>query len=325
MSHLIEHPDEQILEQLSTFRRAIMEAKVLLKPHPIRKIIVVNDGTERGFSGIALAKEIILVNAKRNKFEKLICLYDLTLYPEEYEELLSRQNEMLDELRNLNIPVTVKKLSTGDIPDEVAEIARRDRVDLIILSCPFKEEPPEEGIISGVPVADLILQKVENPVFLIRRSIKDVGRTLKNILIFVRNFPRYTVEKSIEYAVSLIKPGGKITLFMIVDEELINDIKRLSEDLEIELSDEIIMKAFRQELWPVINALKEKTLEMNVKLKIEFKVGDPVNTIIDHISAKNYGMVVIPSEYREDGRIGAVAEDILRSIKIPSLVVMLNI
>ena len=85
------------------------------------------------------------------------------------------------------------------------------------------------------------------------------------------------------------------------------------------------MTAFREELWPAIKGLKDKTSEMNVKLRVDFRVGDPVNTVIKYASNKEYGLIVVPSEYRADGRIGAVAEDIARSIKLPMLIVMRDI
>jgi nucleotide-binding universal stress UspA family protein len=193
-------------------------------------------------------------------------------------------------------------IRTGDIADEIAEEAKKESIDFIVLDKKAGNKPKGYFSFYGSPIYDILI-KSEKPVLIMRRvlfhsssSFKNDNKTsCKNLfgdMVFATDFSQSSL-KALPFIMKLPDDIIKIfTVLHVIDEKF---IKGLKGGEEIEKYENSLAEKFES----VIRGLNYRFAKEKSNLETTVRKGDPCKEITDFIEETGKKLLVLGFKGRD--------------------------
>ena len=222
-------------------------------------------------------------------------------------------------------------IRTGNIAEEIAEEAKAENIDLVVLDKKAGGKPKGYFSFYGSPLYDIII-KVEKPVLVMRRVLfhsssdfkSDRKTSCRNIfddVVFATDFSEFSLK-----ALPLISkiPDDVIKIFTIlhiIDEKLIKGLKDSRGD-EIENYEKGLAEKFES----VMCGLNYRFAKEKSNLEIEVRKGVPYKEIVDFMEETGKKLLILGFKGRDREGLkeiifGSTAERIISALPCSIMIV----
>ena len=277
-------------------------------------------------------KEIVLIHV----IDPAIFQHSLySVYKKEDEEKIRRFAEIkLEDIKKyleksgFGVRCVIR---TGNIAEEIAEEAKAENIDFVVLDKKAGGKPKGYFSFYGSPLYDIII-KIEKPVLVMRRVLfhsssdfkNDRKTSCRNIfgdVVFATDFSEFSLK-----ALPLISkiPDDVIKIFTIlhiIDEKLIKGLKDSGDD-EIENYEKGLAEKFES----VMRGLNYRFAKEKSNLETEVRKGAPCKEIVDFMEETGKKLLILGFKGRDREGLkeiifGSTAERIISALPCSILVV----
>ena len=173
---------------------------------------------------------------------------------------------------------------------QVKQICDENKADLLILPVPFGRDIDVLKDESLGSVVDMILQDLTIPVLCVRQPLDEEQQAavLGDVLIPVVA-KGVGDARALSWGFRMVVREGELELIGVADQDVIDEAKQLLnlEDEAEEIQDDALMRAVTRDLGDLVSSAQKKGLEQSVSVKVEVKVGSPVDVVLEQANERS--------------------------------------
>lgn len=222
------------------------------------------------------------------------------------------------------LSVTVHEFQNTTRGSDILEAAKVKAADLIVLPVPCGEDITSLQSQSLGSVSDWLLQSSHIPLLCIRDPLDQasVSQLFESILLALAQADRASIAAA-SWALKLMGDRGNMVLLEWADSRSMAQAKELQGDRKEDRSvqEAIVGRAVASRLGSLIGAIQRQGKSQRLRLRAEFRTGNPVKETLLELEKIGQGLVVVarPDDHTSLGY--HVAEDLLLATRRAVLIV----
>lgn len=209
---------------------------------------------------------------------------------------------------------------------EIVQFARDHNADLLVLPVPFGLDISVLKDESLGSVVDMVLLESPCPVYCVRQIMDEptATATLSEVVLPIGTHAAPFAE-SMSWAFGLLRSGGQLSIWAVVDQDSIDDARKLLDDeTSPDLwTPETLSRALTDEIGGLIASAQRRASESNVSVRVEVVCGRPAEIVVPAAN-RQPSLIVVASERSHSSPSFHLATDMLLGATGPVLVVASN-
>jgi hypothetical protein len=282
--------NRKIEEKIKKFEQALIPGKGSLVLPRINSILLALDAHDWVIESSRYSYKVACeLSLKHGAYVEIVCM---AVNDEEYALSEKLVEEAVTYFKDKNVE-TQGSCIVGSPSDNILKLSEDEKHDLIILPSPYAERVEKENLDSLGATVEILINISSVPLLLLTESSINPEKITDRILMPVQGNEDV---QTVEWALVLSDKDTRFNILDMVRTDSVEDIKDVSQDLlDEEVNERLIEVSLRKNTVPLLNALKEITSEMGLRLLISSIVGDLVEIITEELARNQTSLLIVNS------------------------------